>query len=104
MKRLLEHNEFSGLTQYFHYDELADTFTIETVGNAEPVIERNKKLYNEGRRRGGWNFIASIPPEVILTWRSKYGLKIEDRNHWPRIKRLLNDSEWRYLRTAPGMI
>lgn len=104
MKRLLEHNPDSGLTQYFHYDESNDTFTIETVADAEPVIERNKKLYTDGRPKGEWNHIASIPPEVILKWREQYGVRIWDRNHWPRVKRLLNDPEWRYLRTAPGVI
>lgn len=104
MKRLFDHDPVAGLTQYFHYDEAGDRFTIETVADSEPIVENNKRLFNEGRPRGDWNCIASIPPEIILKWRELYGVNIMDRNDWPRIRRLLNDPDWRYLRTAPGVV
>jgi len=104
MKRLLEHNESTGLTQYFHYDETADTYTIETVADSDPVLEENKRRYNSPVKRGDFHLVASIPPEIIVKWRAEYGVEIENKDHWPRVKRLLNDSEWRYLRTAPGVI
>lgn len=45
--------------------------------------------------------IASIPLAVIDQWWQK-GIKFTDPDSWPAIKKMLNDSEYEGLRTAPG--
>jgi len=92
-------------TEFFHYDEMEATFTIETVEDVEPIIEANKKLYNEG---DGFNAardgrrIATIPNIIIDKWKREYGIDVFDKNHAQGVRRLLNDPDWRFLRTAPG--
>jgi len=104
MKRLFDHDPLSGLTEWFHYDDATDKITIETVDDVEPVLDANKRSYNEGRKSTDFRRIATIPPVVQLLWMEKYGVDLTNKDHLPAVKRLLNDPEWRYLRTSPGVI
>lgn len=48
-----------------------------------------------------WVKIASIPNVVIDQW-AQQGIHFADPNDWPKIKQMLNSSDWLHLRTAPG--
>ncbi len=107
-RRLLDIDPLTGVIEYHHYDPSTDRTIIESVQDATPVLERNKVLANADD--GGWSpsrelrRAASIPAIVILKWRSEEGIDVFDRNHWPAVKRKLNDPDWRWLRTAPGRL
>jgi len=106
MKRLLE-VQADGITEIFDMDELTGEITIERVQDVEPVIEANKRAQSAG---DGFSpsrelrEIAEIPMGVVELWRTVLGVDIFNRDHWPAVKRLLRDSEWRHLRTSPGGI
>jgi hypothetical protein len=107
-RRLLELDRLSGIAEYHHYDTGSDGTVIETVQDVAPILEHNKALQNQDDR--GWSpsrdlrRAATIPDIIVLKWRNEYGIDVFNRNHWPAVKRLLNDPEWRYLRTAPGTL
>jgi hypothetical protein len=48
--------------------------------------------------------VASIPIGVQYKWLIHHGVDVMNRDHWPKVKRLLNDPEWRYLKTAEIII
>lgn len=101
MKRLL--NDRFGIQTWFHGHN-DGTFTIETVQDVEPILERNKALASErGKNMRDREFIpvASIPVTVQYEWLKKYGItSVFDEEYEPLIKRLLNSNEYRYLRTS----
>lgn len=105
-RRLIERDPQSGIAEYHHYDPSADRTVIETVQDVAPIIELNKARQNSDD--GGWSIsrelrrAATIPDIIILKWRNELGIDVFNRDHWPAVKRLLNSSEWRYLRSAPG--
>jgi hypothetical protein len=107
-RRLLGRDSFSGVAEYHHYDPATDRTVIETVQDVAPILESNKAQQNADDR--GWSATremrraATIPDIVILKWRREYGVDVFNRDHWPAVKRLLNSSEWRHLRTAPGQL
>lgn len=107
-RRLLDVDPLTGVAEYHHYDPLADRTVVETVQDVAPILERNKALQNADDR--GWSpghdlrRAAAIPDIVILKWRNEHGIDVFNRDHWPAVKKLLNDPEWRYLRTAPGTL
>lgn len=107
-RRVLDFDPLTGVVEYHSYDPATRETIIETVQDVEPILERNKALQNEDD--GGWSpsrdlrRAASIPDVVILKWRRELGVDVFNRNHWPAVKRLLNDPEWRWLRTAPGQL
>ena len=77
---------------------------IETVQDVEPILERNKKLaveYGKNINSRTWFPVASIPVTIQYEWLKKYGISnIFDEEYEPLIKRLLNSSDYRYLRTS----
>ena len=76
--------------------------------DVEPILDSNKAEYNSGI--DGWTpsrdmrKVAEIPLIVAEIWRNTLGVDVFDPNHAPAVSRLLNSSEWRYLRTAPGCV
>lgn len=106
-KHLLDHDQNSGLTEYFIPHSDGKGYTIETVQDVAPVLDINKAEQNE--RRAGWSptgdmvKVASIPNVVIHEW-LKRGISIYDRNDWPKIKQMLNSGEYLWLRTSNGKI
>lgn len=105
MKRLLDYDPFTGITQWFHYDPLTDVMGIESVQDVQPFLEANKKAQTDGTN--GWvskdkefRKAASIPNLVIEKWLKEDGIDVFNPDHWPAVKRKLNSNEWRHLRTA----
>lgn len=99
---LLDRDPLSGACETFEYDEAEDRAVIKRSADVEPIIDNNKRLFNEGPQRGEFRLAASIPLDVVLLWRQRYGVDVMNKDHWPKVRQLLNDSDWRYLRTAPG--
>lgn len=98
----------TGLKTYFVWDATEEKWSMEYVHDVEPCIEENKALantdYSANGRKANWWHVAQIPVGVQLKWLKEYGVDLMDKNHWPRVKRLLNDPEWRYLRTGGGRV
>lgn len=87
-------------------DGEGDKFHVEKVQDVAPILNRNKRLQTQddgfnadrsGRR------IASIPMAVHLRWLSE-GFDCTDPNNEAELRRRLNSSDWRYLRTSGGMV
>lgn len=106
-KRLLGHDPFTGVTEYFHYDHVTDTSYVETVQDVKPILEVTNELRNDdeysknGIKKEMWHF-ASIPIDVQMRWLNEYGPK-----NWPMhphnsklLFKLLASPEWKYLKTT----
>ena len=108
-RRLLDYDPLTGVTTYHHYDEMSDTTAIETVQDVTPTLEVNKAMANDDdyKRHGikqSWWHVASIPVVVQEKWLREDGVNVFNPDHWPAVKRKLNDIEYRYLRTATGRV
>ena len=87
--------------------------TINNQQNVNPLLKRNKELYNHDK---GWvssekemKRVASIPPLVLQVWANEYNgsrnwfaLPKEIQRKIMRMK--LNSNEFRYFRTAEGSL
>lgn len=107
MKRFFDYDADTHQTEFFHYDESAHTFSIETVQDVTAILESNKKAANNGdgyTASREMKHEASIPLGVVMLWKEKYGVDVFDKNHEAGVKRLLNSSEWAYLRTSIGVV
>lgn len=107
MKRLL--NVRGGVRTMFH-GHSDGTFTIETVEDAEPIIDRNKAVANAAPRYGdGLYHAATVPVTMIYRWMVEDGVSPQqaacDPDWLKRVaEKRLNSSEYQYLRTTPGKI
>jgi len=100
----------SSLRRRVGFDEATKKIVVQTQDpNTEEVIALNNTLRNAERASSSlWGDqryvrVASVPLIQIEKW-YREGLNFYDPNDYPRIKRLLNDGEYRGLRTAPGRI
>ena len=105
MSRYLGHDPALGMLDSFHYDEDTQRFAIETTQDVQPFLDFNKEMANSGdgytpSRDMRW--IAKIPLIVVEKWRAEHGIDIFNKDHHAKIRALLNDPDWLYLRTSPG--
>ncbi|MEK9897003.1 MAG: hypothetical protein VW518_11355 [Burkholderiaceae bacterium] len=93
----------------FKYDHNEDKVVLQNVQDVEPLLELNKKealgdsMYGQ-QSSNGMRKVASIPLIIIEKWKRELGVDIYNKNDWPKIKQLLNDPEYRFLRTHESKI
>ena len=97
-----------GVTERLEFDDTEKRVILHRQANALPVIEANKHQQSSGG--GGWSpsrelrHVARIPLIVALLWQELYGVDVWNRDHWSAVRRLLNDPDWRWLRTSEGKV
>ena len=108
---IIDYDPLTGTIKRFYYDDATDTVTIKTVFNpahTQDVIEANKRVQNMGKDAyrsitpgevDMWH-AASIPYSVQMKWLVEEGIDIRRADHWPAVKRKLNDPEYRHLRAG----
>ena len=107
--RLLDFDPFTGVSTYHGFDHQTDKTIIHTTQDAEPYLNLNKIRqndddYSKNGKKNNWWHVASIPIGVQLKWLKEEGIDIFDKNHRQAVKRKLNSSEYKYLRTSTGKI
>ncbi len=105
MKRLVDTDSLTGIETWHEYDEASKKTYITQVQDVEPILERNRALANnDAYKRLGiksdWYHFATVPLTVVVEFKSKYGLDIFNEDDMPKIERLLQSSDYAYLRTV----
>jgi hypothetical protein len=99
-------NQMTIQTKYVE-DAMTGDLVVHRTSDVEPILEDNKRLFNlndgytpsrELRR------VASVPMVIIEKWKNELGVDAFDPNHKLAVRKLLNSSEYLYLRTAPGRL
>lgn len=100
-KRLFDVDPLTGSTQYWHWDDERQQFTIETEQKVDDLLDANRRQYNDSTDdyKGDMHKVASIPMNIYMDLKQK-GI-IDDP---AAFKRWLNDPENRYFRTKPGRV
>jgi hypothetical protein len=122
MKKLLGVERNNGRVErtWSHYD--ADgkaSITVETVQDVAPILDANKRQYNDAPSKwGDFAKVASIPTVVIentakgcaalwgISVREAYSEIVASKTDRARQvwRELLNSREFRYFRTRPGYV
>lgn len=103
--RLIDHDVFTGITTLFDYDDLTDTTTIKTVQDVEGQLEASKSLASDedytksGFKHDMWHY-AHIPNGIIQQWLVEKGVDIFKKDDNKKVFQLLNDPEYRHLKTT----
>lgn len=107
MKRLLDHDPLTGITQTFESTD--DGFQVHYEQDVTPILEDNRRSFNEGKfglqsAKSEFRHVAEIPIMVQFKWLTEMGVDVHNRDHWPKVRKLLNDPDYRYLKTADVII
>jgi hypothetical protein len=109
-KRFVEQDGLVKTT--YHSDDMNRQVVIERNVDYKPIIEHNKKMYNQNdgySKSRDLKRVASIPTLVLELWTKEYN----GTGNWfalPKdvqtkiLKKKLNSSEFQYFRTAPGRL
>lgn len=102
--QLIDDGSFNGLRKWIRSSE-EDEGTVQVAYdqiNLKEYLDDNKRAQNDSfdRKAEMWH-AASIPPIVLMEWLIKHGVKAWDPNHADGVKRLLNSSDYAYLKRAP---
>ncbi len=103
--RLLDYDPLRGIAAWWRYEPHTDSAIITHTQDVSSVLEANKRAANDdektkrGIKRDWWK-VASIPDIVWLKWKQEKGVDIFDQSHTDAILKLLNDPEYRYLKTT----
>lgn len=106
MKReLLDYDPLTGIRQYFGWDDEGGEYVIDEIDKSttQAVIDQNKRLEGTGMGKD-MRLAASIPVEVQFEWVDKFGVEFWNPAHKDGVKRLLNSSDYRYLRVNHFMM
>ncbi len=105
MKRLLSVDDITGLETWHEHDPITDVTTIAYTSDAGPILELNKILANDpeyskaGMNADFWHY-AHFPAGVIMDWLINRGVDVYNKEHTKKVLQLLNDPEYRYLKTT----
>lgn len=95
-----------GVHRYITEDADGNT-AVATLQNHEAILDKNKAMstHNDGYSPSReFRRVASIPYGLLAIWREQYGVDVLHPDHRDLLKRLLNDPDYQFLRTAPGRI
>jgi len=111
--RKLDTDPLTGITTYHAFDSLENKTHIKyekSFAAIEKVLNVNKNDANDNKFKflgeddgDGLRHVARIDSMVIQQWLNE-GVDVFDKNDWPEVKRRLNDSQWRFLRTSSETI
>ena len=81
-------------------------FSVETKWHTDDLLAMNRREASDnGWAKAGWGRkVASIPLGLLEKWHLEEGVKFGDRNARDVIRRKLNDSDYRDLRTRSGRV
>jgi len=107
MSKFVLDNKFGRQTD-MHFDDTTNTFRFNTHQNATPILEHNKRKFNDYGdklsvgKRGEWHHVSSIP---TTTWEKWIKETDGDIQKDPRIlAAYLNDPDYKYFKVAPTTI
>jgi hypothetical protein len=107
-KRLFDHDPLTGVTEWFHYDESNDSFTIQTEQDVTEIVEANKRSQNAFNTGDAWGdkinartHVASIDLNTYCELVKCFGTAKQNPAAW---KRWLNDPDNRAFRARLGNV
>jgi hypothetical protein len=104
-KMLIDRDPFTGQSVWYEFNRGTLQATITHEQDVTPVLENNKFDLNDedrtriGMKRDWWHY-ARVPNTVILKWKQEKGVDFYNKDHRKRVFELLNDPEYRFLKTT----
>jgi len=111
MKRVLDSDPATGITQWYHYDDVTGDIGLQTQQDVTAIVEHNKALFNqvdENARWGNplrpshesWQQAACVPMGIMCEL-AKVTNNFKDKKAFDK---WLNDKDNWAFRTRPGRL
>lgn len=108
-KRVVDYDPYTRITTTFDYTPDGMVILGEEHQDIAPLLDFNKRLANDDSYtkqgiKDSWWHCASIPPILIAKWKYELGVDVYNKHHIKAVKKLLNQPEYKYLKTTTKMI
>lgn len=94
-------------TRIYH-DDADDRTIVERVQDCDSIVRHAKRTEADFSRstylRSDMVRVATVPNVVLEHWMKKYGIDPANPDDNKKILKLLNDPDWKYLKTVPGQV
>lgn len=109
MKRLLSYNADFGISTWHELNAVTKQTEITyTYDDVDHILDDNQRRQNNGtdgyNADRTWKHVAAIPMSLIQKWLIEDGFDFFAKDHTSQLKKLLNDPDWRKLRTGLGRL
>lgn len=108
-KRILEYDPLTAITTYVDYVPETDTTVVyreqpdvNIILDANKALQNDEQITKDGIKDGWWHY-AEIPMIVIEKWLNEKGVDVFNKDHRKAVYRLLNDPEYKWLKTTTKM-
>lgn len=99
---LIDDGSFNGMKKFIRSsDDDEGTVQVRTEQDVNPFLDRNKRsqIDTMNTRMGdGMEKVAHIPTHIIYEWITKHGINLYNPDHQEGVARLLNSSDYRWLK------
>jgi hypothetical protein len=97
--QLIDDGSFNGVKKFIRADD-EDNVQVRYEGHDHSIIDANKQAQVDtlNTRMGEMEKVASIPVSVMYEWLTKFGVNAWNPAHQDAVVRLLNCSDYRYLK------
>lgn len=101
-----EFNPYTGAREDYYWDDNSETLTVRNRHEVGDILEGNKRQQNASidSRFGNemLHHVADIPMAVVVKWKQELGVDVFSNDPWhkKRVRQLLNDPDYRYLKTT----
>lgn len=88
-------------------DPMSGDLTVVRGEDVGPNLEINKALATSGDGYSPSRELrraASIPMIIVEKWKNELGIDALNQDHREKVLELLDSNEYRFLRTAPGVL
>lgn len=107
--RIFNYDPLTKTTTWFAHDPEKKKNFFKTEQDVTDILEHNQNLANHDdkgwTKSREWRRVAEIPLTTVMDLETKYGINnlfAEENQHI--LRRVLNDIDYRKLRTAPGRV
>lgn len=107
MRKLISHDPISGIAAWYEPEGRDGARIIHTYADVDGILDNNKLNYNHVNPYNAdrsMKKVATVPNSIITKWLLEEGIDFFKKEDWPKVKAKLNSNEYRYLRTAPGVL
>jgi hypothetical protein len=97
--QLIDDGSFNGVKKFIRADD-TDNVQVRYEGHDHSIVDANKQAQVDtlNTRMGDMEKVASIPVSVMYEWLTKFGVNAWNPAHQDAVIRLLNSSDYRYLK------